>query len=143
MSLPNNNDDLFELIADLVLQNKGQISPSQIEGHLCGAICAGSRPSKLDINDAIDLLEPDLELNDLGIQTLLELCQRIENQLGGEALDYQPLVACSDYELAERLEAISQWCAHFISGFGFAISKFQTAENKVEFSKDIRESLQD
>jgi uncharacterized protein YgfB (UPF0149 family) len=143
MPLPQSIDDLFETLADLFLKYQSDIAPSHIEGYLAGSICAGARPSKLDIKDAIESLQPELKVDELDVQSILELCQRVENQLGAESLDYQPLIAGSDYELEERLDSMAQWASQFICGFGFAISQHHIGGQQAELSQDTRESLQD
>ena len=96
-------------------------SPAELQGLLCGAVCADGRGPTDDgwlqlihSHGGEDLAaERDLE-------PLLEFRQRVLASLVDDTLAFPLLLPDEDAPLAARLEALGLWCGGFLSGFGLA-----------------------
>ena len=112
--IANPFDDWDDRLAPLNALN----SPAELQGMLCGRLC-GSPLNEADwlrlVNDFMALTdEPDAETTD----ALLEFLQLTREQLSGEGFSFVLLLPDDEQGMAERVEALSQWCHGFLSGFG-------------------------
>lgn len=100
-----------------VLETLGASAPAaESHGCLCGALCA-SQDYTFDrwldeiIPDAADASEAERRaLNLLFTDTL--------KALGGDQMEFQPLLPDDAATLEQRAAALSQWCQGFLYGFG-------------------------
>ena len=121
-------------------QNFGQIeeisSPSELHGLLTGIICVTEVPSRdewLQILSTIDVPK----INEAALAMLAEEAEDIAHALSEDELDYLPLLPDDEHSLAERVLALSDWCAGVVLGFGLASGHIRTDE------QELIESLQD
>ena len=121
-------------------QNFGQIeeisSPSELHGLLTGIICVTEVPSRdewLQILSTIDVPK----INEAALAMLAEEAEDIAHALSEDELDYLPLLPDDEHSLAERVLALSDWCAGVVLGFGLASGHIRADE------QELIESLQD
>ncbi|MFC2993859.1 UPF0149 family protein [Acinetobacter sichuanensis] len=121
-------------------QNFGQIeeisSPSELHGLLTGIICVTEVPSRdewLQILSTIDVPK----VNEDALAMLAEEAEDIAHALSEDELDYLPLLPDDEHSLAERVLALSDWCAGVVLGFGLASGHIRADE------QELIESLQD
>ena len=121
-------------------QNFGQIeeisSPSELHGLLTGIICVTEVPSRdewLQILSTIDVPK----INEDALAMLAEEAEDIAHALSEDELDYLPLLPDDEHSLAERVLALSDWCAGVVLGFGLASGHIRADE------QELIESLQD
>jgi len=110
------HDDVDALIVRLRLGTDA----SELHGSLCGFLAGGGSLSGSTVLAALQL---DGEATDPGANDL-ELLQRLATQSEAELVDpelgFEPLLPEDDRPLAERAEALVDWCRGFLGGFGLA-----------------------
>lgn len=121
-------------------QNFGQIeeisSPSELHGLLTGIICVTEVPSRdewLQILSTIDVPK----VNEEALAILAEESEDIAHALSEDELDYLPLLPDDEHSLSERVQALADWCAGVVLGFGLASGHIRSDE------QELIESLQD
>ncbi|AWL29650.1 UPF0149 family protein [Acinetobacter defluvii] len=121
-------------------QNFGQIeeisSPSELHGLLTGIVCVTEVPSRdewLQILSTIDIPK----INEDALAILTEEAEDIAHALSEDELDYLPLLPDDEHSLAERVQALADWCAGVVLGFGLASGHIRSDE------QELIESLQD
>ncbi len=93
---------------------------AELHGLVCGVVCAETSAS-LDVraNVLLDLL--DVGVGDRGglVRDIVCLIESCRSDLARLECDFQPCLPDEDAaSLAERAEALGQWCQGFLSGFG-------------------------
>ncbi len=128
-------DEFCELLMPLGALN----SPSELHGLLCGKLCGGADLTTDQWLDAawsvLDITgQPNAEVEG----PVLDLYHLTQKQLDSGDYDLQPFLPDEHMELDQRLQALSQWCHGFLSGFGSAGIHPDKA-----FSNDQADSLRD
>ena len=85
-------------------------SPSELHGLLTGIVCVTEAPSReewLQILSTLDV--PTLDENAVGV--LAEEAEDIAHSLSEDELDYLPMLPDDSHTLAERVQALADWCA--------------------------------
>jgi uncharacterized protein YgfB (UPF0149 family) len=94
-------------------------SPAELQGLLCGAVCADGRgPSDDGWLELIHAHGGEDLAAGADVTPLLEFRGRVLASLVDEALAFPLLLPEDDAPLAARLEALGLWCGGFLSGFG-------------------------
>ena len=109
----------FEELADHLLEQGLQSSPSAVHGCLCGLLSAGATHQQeygLDaLAGALDLV-PHGEL----AGRVMQLYTATAAALLDESFDFHPLLPADDSDIADRVEALADWCKGFLAGFAHA-----------------------
>src|SRR5690554_3290071 len=126
----------FDELANSLLPLGTLNSPSELQGLLCGKLCGGAELTEVNwLLDAVEFLDftqaPDESIRDL----LSRLYHATRAQLRSD-FALQLMLPDDDTEMVQRLDALSQWCHGFLTGFG-------SAGAKQELSEDARETLED
>lgn len=94
-----------------------EMSASESHGALSGMFCARG---KVELGDWLDEVFETLDLNDMLVkeasQLLVGLFNSTQAQLNGVEVDYQLLVPDDEQSLAERTDALAEWCQGFTYG---------------------------
>ncbi|MDO6746694.1 UPF0149 family protein [Gilvimarinus sp. 1_MG-2023] len=127
-------DDWDERFAPLNALN----SPAELQGMLCGRLC-GQAMNEADwlrlVSDFMALTEePDQPTTN----ALLEFLTQTRQQLSGEGFSFVLLLPDDEQGMAERVEALSQWCHGFLSGFGAS-----GAAEQGQLEQEIADTLED
>ncbi len=94
-------------------------SPAELQGLLCGAVCADGRgPSDDGWLELIHAHSGEDLAAGTDVTPLLEFRQRVLAGLADDTLAFPLLLPGDDAPLAARLEALGLWCGGFLSGFG-------------------------
>lgn len=92
------------------------IAASELQGSLCGYLCAGgiARPGRW-----LEALQIDAEdVRDLPEQALESLRATTVTLLDDPDMRFTPFLPDESAPLAQRIPALSEWCAGFLGGFG-------------------------
>jgi uncharacterized protein YgfB (UPF0149 family) len=110
-----------------------------LHGLLCGKLCGGLLP------DEATWLEQTWEFLDISAspgmevtEAMIDLLRITIAQFHSENYDVQLLVPGDDVDLDQRVQALSQWCHGFLSGFGSS-----GIDADEEFSPSSAESVRD
>lgn len=107
--------DLVELFQQM---GTGQ-TPTFLHGSLTGILAAGHRMSSQDwVQWALDLLAPSEEITESHHIVLRGLYINTLRELEDTDFSFKPLLPDDSYPLADRLEALSDWCGSFLGAFG-------------------------
>jgi hypothetical protein len=128
------HDDIDALIMRLRLGT----GASELHGSLCGYLAGGG---SLRAASVLGVLQLDGEVADPSPddQALLQrLAAQCENELADPELGFEPSLPADDRPLAERAEAMVDWCRGFLGGFGLAGTAAHT-----KLSEEAQEVLRD
>jgi uncharacterized protein len=111
-------------------------SPSELHGLLTGIVCVTQAPTReewLKILETLDVTE----VNEDAIAILADEGEDIAHALSEDDLDYLPILPDDEHSLSERVQALADWCAGVVLGFGLASGHLRADE------KELIEHLQD
>ncbi|OTG85323.1 hypothetical protein B9T31_12675 [Acinetobacter sp. ANC 4558] len=111
-------------------------SPSELHGLVTGIVCVTQAPTDEEWGQILKTLEvPELSAEALALLT--EEAEDISHALADDALDYLPILPDDEHTLSERVQALADWCAGVVLGFGLASGHLRADE------KELIEHLQD
>jgi len=112
------------------------ITPAELHGSLSGYLCAGGSHGRaswlgsiLADEDGVSGVIEDSALDAAYSASLL--------QLDSPDFDFELLLPSDDEAVAERGEALVEWCRGFLSGFGMASAPAKMSEDASEALSDI------
>jgi yecA family protein len=131
----------FDELANHLLEQGLQSSPSDIHGCLCGLLAAGAGPEpELALAALLEALELDLH-GELAEQ-VMQLYAVSTAALEDEEFDFHPLLPDDETDIATRTEALAGWCRGFMAGFA-VVSAGASSEVENAMSSDGAEVLKD
>lgn len=96
------------------------VAASDLHGSLTGFLCGGGIASPRNWLQRLEL-EPDPALDaDARMQLLEHLFRDCRSQLEDPGFAFEPLLPGEDEPLAERADALVQWCRGFLGGLGLS-----------------------
>lgn len=95
-------------------------SPSDLHGSLTGYLCGGGNAGTRAFLSALELESDDAHADDAGHAVLAELYAQTRAQLDDPDLGFEPLLPEASTPLAERGDALVDWCRGFLGGLGLA-----------------------
>ncbi len=112
-------------------------SPSELHGLLTGIVCITQAPTGDEWQQILATLEiPALEQQILEILT--DEAEDIAHALSEDELDYLPLLPDDEHVLADRVQALADWCAGVVLGFGLASGHIREDEMElIEHLQDV------
>ena len=131
---PLDHDQLAALVARLRLG----IAASELHGSLCGYLAGGATPHDGDVLAVLQLEDAEAELAPDDQAALHQLLIQCRDALADPELGFEPLLPADDRPLAERADALVDWCRGFLGGFGLA-----GTDVHAKLSDDAREALKD
>lgn len=106
----------FDEIANHLLEQGEQVSPSELHGCLVGLLGSLGRVSAdaalAGLNQALGL-----DLHGELADQILQLHEVTAAAVEDETFDFHPLVPDDDVELAQRTLALAAWCRGFLAGY--------------------------
>lgn len=112
------------------------VDASELHGSLTGFLCAGGHAS---IDDWLDVLALDPAAAEVAQHAALQqLFGACSTQFEGVHADVEPLLPQAASSLAQRADALVDWCRGFLGGFGLA-----GATQRLTLSTDANEVLAD
>ncbi|MEK5758460.1 UPF0149 family protein [Acinetobacter variabilis] len=112
-------------------------SPSELHGLLTGIVCVTQAPSSGEWVQILQTLDVP-ELNPEALELLTGEAEDIFHALSEDELDYLPLLPDDEHSLAERVQALADWCAGVVLGFGLASGHIRNDEMElIEHLQDV------
>ena len=112
-------------------QNFGGIeeisSPSELHGLLTGIVCVTEAPTRDEWLQILSTLAVPA-LNDEALDLLVDETIDVSHALSEDELDYLPLLPDDEHVLSERVQALADWCAGVVLGFGLASGHIRSDE---------------
>ena len=129
-------DSLETLFFDLNLD----ATPSMFHGYVCGILMKG----EIDESLVFEKLEEWLFWSSQQREVLQKFLSGYKNVVNSDLRDlnygFQPLLPTEGVSLDARLNAIAEWCRHFLSGLADVWDgQFETTEDTIEALKDLSE----
>jgi yecA family protein len=106
-------------LANHMLEQGLQSSPSAVHGCLCGLLSAGgSRQPEY----ALDAVAGAMDLVTHGelAEKIMQLYTSTNAALEDETFDFHPLLPDDETDLGERVAGLAEWCRGFLAGFAYA-----------------------
>ncbi|USP39565.1 UPF0149 family protein [Acinetobacter sp. XS-4] len=111
-------------------------SPSELHGLLTGIVCVTEAPTREEWSQILTTLNVP-ELSEDALTLLTDEAEDVIHALSEDELDYLPMLPDDDHLLQERVQALSDWCAGVVLGFGLASGHIRPDE------LELIENLQD
>ena len=112
-------------------------SPSELHGLLTGIVCVAQAPTREEWEQILSTLEV-LEIAPEALEILADESEDIAHSLSEDDLDYLPLLPDDSHSLAERVQALADWCEGVVLGFGLAAGHFRAEEQElIEHLQDV------
>ncbi|MDN5511031.1 UPF0149 family protein [Acinetobacter sp.] len=112
-------------------------SPSELHGLLTGIVCVTQAPTSEEWQQILATLEiPALDEHILN--ALSDEAEDVAHALSEDELDYLPLLPDDEHVLADRVQALADWCAGVVLGFGLASGHIRQDEMElIEHLQDV------
>ncbi|MCG2607759.1 UPF0149 family protein [Acinetobacter sp. SM34] len=112
-------------------------SPSELHGLLTGIVCVTQAPTSEEWQQILATLEiPALDEHILNV--LSDEAEDVAHALSEDELDYLPLLPDDEHVLADRVQALADWCAGVVLGFGLASGHIRQDEMElIEHLQDV------
>jgi uncharacterized protein len=145
MDIEQGNLD-FDEIANLLLGQAADCSPSELHGCVTGQLASGvSAPVEYYLKGASQVL--DVDIHGPLVEAVLAMIVNISEQLNDEGFTFQPLLPDDDMELSQRVEALGQWCQGLLAGFALGMTETQAGAggdvSSPALSVEVSETLSD
>lgn len=129
------HDDIDALIGRMRLGTEA----SELHGSLCGYLAGGGSLRGSSVLAALQLDGEGAEPAADDRALLDRLAVQCESELADPELGFEPLLPADDRPLAERADAMADWCRGFLGGFGLAGTgaHAQLSEESQEVLRDV------
>lgn len=112
-------------------------SPSELHGLLTGIVCVINAPTEAEWQQILATLNVP-ELNPEALDILTGEAEDVAHALAEDELDYLPLLPDDEHVLQERVQALADWCAGVVLGFGLASGHIRSDELElIEHLQDV------
>lgn len=112
-------------------------SPSELHGLLTGIVCVTEAPKREEWSQILTTLNVP-ELSEDALVLLTDEAEDVVHALSEDELDYLPMLPNDEHLLQERVQALSDWCAGVVLGFGLASGHVRSDERElIEHLQDV------
>ena len=112
-------------------------SPSELHGLLTGIVCVTEAPSRDEWQQILATLAVPA-LQDEALDLLVDETIDVFHALSEDELDYLPMLPDDEHTLSERVQALADWCAGVVLGFGLASGHIRGDEEElIEHLQDV------
>ena len=105
----------YEALSHALAQLGLHQSAAEYHGALCGLICAGA-PLRWDLGLATEDAQATGATAEAGQALLKDLATQVEADLAAEDMPFAPLLPDDDADIAERADALGDWCQGVLFG---------------------------
>ena len=112
-------------------------SPSELHGLLTGIVCVTQAPTTDEWSQILNTLNvPALQQE--ALQSLTDEAEDVAHALSDDELDYLPMLPDDSHLLVDRVQALADWCAGVVLGFGLASGHIRGEEQElIEHLQDV------
>ncbi|AOA58897.1 UPF0149 family protein [Acinetobacter larvae] len=111
--------------------------PSELHGLLTGILCVTDAPSAEQWQMILASLNIP-SLPDEALRLLTEEAEDLAHLFAEEDYDFFPILPDDEHGLAERVQALADWCAGVVLGFGLASGHIRRDEQEwIEHLQDV------
>jgi len=112
-------------------------SPSELHGLLTGIVCVTQAPTTDEWSQILNTLNvPALKAE--ALERLTDEAEDVAHALSDDELDYLPMLPDDNHLLADRVQALADWCAGVVLGFGLASGNIRVEEQElIEHLQDV------
>jgi uncharacterized protein YgfB (UPF0149 family) len=127
-----------ELAAAIATMRLG-VGASELHGSLSGYVCGGGNAGAPALLSVLELESGEAQPNEDGQRLLGELYAETRVQLDDPELGFEPLLPDAARPLAERGDALVDWCRGFLGGLGLGgqASRRGLSEEGAEILHDL------
>lgn len=125
----------FDELADHLLEQGLDTSPSSLHGCLTGLL-AGGAPTEAEAGLALLGQALDLNLHGELAGQVLQLYMVTGAALEDEEFDFHPLLPDDEVDIASRTMELGHWCRGFLAGFA-QVNQSQVGQDSSEILKDF------
>lgn len=121
----------------LALNAAHQLPVAELHGAVCGlGVCHGEATP---VSDLVALLGVEALTDQASVETFVAASV---DALEAEDMSFAPLLPGDDTALADRLEALGQWCSSFLAGFAAGLAR-RGAGSLDDCPDEVREIVRD
>ena len=139
---PGDNSDLpdFDELANHLFEQGIASSPSALQGCLAGLLGGGAEHEPaVGLAGLCEAL--DIEVHAELAEALQAMYVRTAKSAASEELHFYPLLPGDETELAQRAQALAEWCRGFLAGF--AQARVSASLTEAGVTADSAEALRD
>ena len=112
-------------------------SPSELHGLLTGIVCVTQAPTKDEWSQILNTLNVPA-LSEEALESLTDESEDVSHALSDDELDYLPMLPDDSHLLVDRVQALADWCAGVVLGFGLASGHIRGEEQElIEHLQDV------
>ncbi|KZX56109.1 hypothetical protein A3709_06910 [Halioglobus sp. HI00S01] len=125
----------FDEVANHLLEQGLDSSPSQLHGCLCGVLAAGA-PAQAEAGLALLQQALDINLHGELAGQIMQLYMVSAAALEDEEFDFHPLLPDDEVEIDSRTGELARWCQGFLAGFA-QVNQRQVSQDSSEILSDM------
>lgn len=128
----------FDDLSRLLGMTRAEVGAAECHGFLCGQVCISAIPDRELWQEVLDSRSEDEALLCSCHEEIAQIVSEIEAQLDAPELGFRLLLPAEGCPLAERVQALADWCQGFLRGVA-AVDQ----EERAPLSEDCVEWLED
>jgi yecA family protein len=129
----------FPALDDTLRRAGAACDAAETHGTVCGALCAGVDEDDAWMDHLMDEASGPEEAQAACRRTLRDLCDETRGLLRAGALEFAPLLPDDETGLADRTDALGEWCQGFLFGLGLAGAKLKPDELSDETGEVLKD----
>lgn len=129
----------FPELDDTLRRAGAACDAAETHGTLCGALCAGVDEGDAWVDHILDEASGPDEAQAACRRKLRDLCDETRGLLRAAALEFAPLLPDDETGLADRTDALGEWCQGFLFGLGLAGASLKPDELSDETGEVLRD----
>ncbi len=124
----------------LLRQDGAAIGAAEAHGMLCGLLCGVGTPDiEVWIRQLLGDERPAVELPQRSVRLLQALAEDCRRMLASDQMEFVLLLPGDEVPVADRVEALADWCQGFLFGLGIS----RPRDSLAQLTADEREVLDD
>jgi uncharacterized protein YgfB (UPF0149 family) len=126
-------------LSDALAAMRLGVGASELHGSVSGYLCGGGNAGAAALLSALELQDKNAPPDEAGRRLLGELYAETRVQLEDPELGFEPLLPAAERPLAERGDALVDWCRGFLGGLGLGgqAARHGLSEEGTEILRDF------